>query len=316
MATTTKKSPVRKTTKSAATKKAVKKSPVKKTVAKKAPAKTTQKVVTTAETKVVKSVALTGVKKQLKKLNQWNWLMALLYAGQAVALFLLANKYYYPITTNYLTSDVLSNESGDKFAISATRNVLDINIVYLLTALLALSAIFHVVTAFLSRRKYESQLERGFNKFRWLQYAITNSLLLLIVAMVAGVSDVSTMLLIAGSVIVSTFASLLIELNNRQSFRSRIPGFIRVIATLLPWLVVAEYIKGTLMYGDGGVEQYVYYIIGSVFVLNIVALVNAKLISDKKGKWSDYLYGEETYILISFVAASAITWQIFASLLR
>jgi len=34
------------------------------------------------------------------------------------------------------------------------------------------------------------------------------------------------------------------------------------------------------------------------------------------GKWSDYLYGEKMYILLSFVAKSLLAWQVFAGTLR
>jgi hypothetical protein len=35
----------------------------------------------------------------------------------------------------------------------------------------------------------------------------------------------------------------------------------------------------------------------------------------KVGKWSDYLRGEATYITLSLVAKSALSWQIFANTL-
>jgi hypothetical protein len=35
----------------------------------------------------------------------------------------------------------------------------------------------------------------------------------------------------------------------------------------------------------------------------------------QKGKWSDYLYGERAYIILSLVAKSALAWQIFSGTL-
>jgi hypothetical protein len=34
-----------------------------------------------------------------------------------------------------------------------------------------------------------------------------------------------------------------------------------------------------------------------------------------KGKFSDYLYGEKVYLVLSLVAKSALAWQIFAGTL-
>ena len=36
----------------------------------------------------------------------------------------------------------------------------------------------------------------------------------------------------------------------------------------------------------------------------------------KVGKWSDYLYGERVYILLSLFAKTALAWQVFAGTLR
>jgi hypothetical protein len=34
-----------------------------------------------------------------------------------------------------------------------------------------------------------------------------------------------------------------------------------------------------------------------------------------KGRWSDYLYGEYAYIVLSLTAKSALAWQVFAGTL-
>ena len=34
-----------------------------------------------------------------------------------------------------------------------------------------------------------------------------------------------------------------------------------------------------------------------------------------KGKWADYLRGERTYIVLSFVAKSLLAWQVFSGAL-
>jgi hypothetical protein len=34
-----------------------------------------------------------------------------------------------------------------------------------------------------------------------------------------------------------------------------------------------------------------------------------------RGKWANYLHGERTYIILSFVAKSLLAWQVFAGAL-
>jgi hypothetical protein len=36
----------------------------------------------------------------------------------------------------------------------------------------------------------------------------------------------------------------------------------------------------------------------------------------KVGKWSDYLYGEQVYIILSLVAKSALAWQVYAGVFQ
>lgn len=44
-------------------------------------------------------------------------------------------------------------------------------------------------------------------------------------------------------------------------------------------------------------------------------LPSALLQHRANGKWANYLRGERTYIVLSFVAKSLLAWQIFASTL-
>jgi len=36
----------------------------------------------------------------------------------------------------------------------------------------------------------------------------------------------------------------------------------------------------------------------------------------KVGRWSDYLYGERAYIILSLVAKSLLAWQVYAGTLQ
>lgn len=60
---------------------------------------------------------------------------------------------------------------------------------------------------------------------------------------------------------------------------------------------------------------FVYGIIISLFLLfNCFAIVQF-LQYRAKGKWTNYLRGEKTYIILSFVVESLLAWQIFAGAL-
>lgn len=76
-----------------------------------------------------------------------------------------------------------------------------------------------------------------------------------------------------------------------------------------------------LVYGVNqvdGAEQppsFVYGIIVSLFVLFNCFAVNQWLQYRRIGKWSDYLFGVRCDIALSFIAKSALAWQVFANVL-
>jgi len=59
-----------------------------------------------------------------------------------------------------------------------------------------------------------------------------------------------------------------------------------------------------------------YGIFFSIFVFFNIFALNQYLQYKRIGKWSDYLYGEKMYILLSFVAKSLLAWQVFTGTLR
>ena len=53
----------------------------------------------------------------------------------------------------------------------------------------------------------------------------------------------------------------------------------------------------------------------SLFIFFNCFALNQYLQYRQIGKWKNYLYGERIYIVLSFVAKSALAWQIFAGVL-
>ena len=73
------------------------------------------------------------------------------------------------------------------------------------------------------------------------------------------------------------------------------PGFVALIAAAPP--------------------GFVYGIFISLFVFFNIFALNQWLQYRARGRWSDYLFGERIYILLSLTAKSALAWQIFAGTL-
>ena len=86
-------------------------------------------------------------------------------------------------------------------------------------------------------------------------------------------------------------------------------------AGIIPWVVIALYLFGS---GDGenGPPSFVYWIFFSIFLFFNTFATNMYLQYKKTGKWKEYLWGEQMYVLLSLLAKSALAWQVFAGTLR
>lgn len=305
---TTKKSTVKKIT--VKTKKPVSKTLTKKTVVK----KTTTKPVSTKKVETKKKSKISNV---FTKLNKWNWAMAAMHALQGVAVVVLAKNTLFPVSTNYITLDSIASTEGAPVLVSATRHLFDVNLAYIVAAFFFMSAIAHLYIATVYKKKYEANLSNGINKVRWYEYGISASTMMLGIAMLSGVSDLSTLVMIFGGTLIMNLCGLVMEIHNQTTAKtSWISYVVGTVAGLGPWVVVGIYFWGANQFGEGNIPTFVYYIYASMFVFFSSFAVNMYLQYRKKGKWADYLYGEKAYMVLSLVAKSALAWQVFIGTLR
>lgn len=253
----------------------------------------------------------------LEKLNKWNIALAVIHLVQGVAIIVLSQASLIPITTSYLTIDPMLSQGDSPVLVAATRTITEVNLAYLVAAFFFMSAIAHLVVATVYRKRYEKDLKNGINKVRWIEYGFSASTMMVAIALLSGVFDLSTLILIFVLDFIMNMMGLAMELWNQKSKKTNWFSYvIGCIAGIVPWLVFAIYIIGANVYGDGNIPTFVYWIYASIFIFFNSFAVNMYLQYQKKGKWADYLYGEQVYMILSLVAKSALAWQVFAGTLR
>ena len=242
--------------------------------------------------------------------------MAGLHFVQGVAVILLSKSTTFPVTTNYLTLDTLASKSGSPVLVSASRNIADVNLAYVVAAFFFMSAIAHLVIATIYRSTYQKDLKKGMNKARWFEYSISASTMMVGIALLSGIADVSSLLLIFGLIFIMNMMGLVMEVHNQATKKTSWLSFnIGCIAGILPWLALVIYTLGARNYGSG-VPGFVYWIYLSMFIFFSSFADNMFLQYKKVGKWSNYLYGEKVYMILSLVAKSLLAWQVFFGTLR
>lgn len=245
-------------------------------------------------------------------LNKFNLIMSGLFAAQAVLMLLIAKSYTLPITTTYLTF----NESTKQLD-TATRNLFDIQFAWLTVAFLIMSAIAHLVIGTIYRKNYEKDLKKGINKARWVEYSISASTMMVAIAMLSGVYDLSNLIMIFALIAVMNLMGLVMELWNQTTNKTNWVSFIIGCgAGIVPWIVIAIAIAAASIYGSQGVPGFVYGIYISILIFFNCFAINMYLQYKKVGPWKNYLFGERVYIILSLVAKSALAWQVFAGSLR
>jgi len=190
------------------------------------------------------------------------------------------------------------------------------NVSYTIALFLGLSAFFHFFIAtpkiFI---KYSDQLSKNRNIFRWAEYSLSSSVMIFVIAQLNGISDYAALISIFGVNLSMILFGWLQEKYCQPGDGQWLPFIFGCIAGIIPWIIVVIQLISPSGPSGASAPGFVYGIVISLFVFfNCFALVQYKQYK-AKGKWSNYLRGEKTYIVLSLVAKSLLAWQIFAGTL-
>lgn len=180
-----------------------------------------------------------------------------------------------------------------------------------------LSALFHFIVAFPGYSGYKSELRRGRNRFRWVEYSLSSTLMIVLIAATTGITDLAALIALAFANASMILFGWIMEMVNTPDDKPWFtPFWMGCVAGIGPWLAILIPLWFNLRQdGAEGPPGFVYGIIVSIFFFFNTFAINQWLQYRKTGRWSDYLWGEKVYIVLSFVAKSVLAWQIFANTL-
>jgi hypothetical protein len=244
---------------------------------------------------------------RFQRLRRWNAVMAVLHFVQAVAMVAIAENVLWPITrTRY---DF--NEATETIAPISVGWV-DVQLPLLVAGFLLISALAHAAIATVLYDSYVEYLERGMNPYRWLEYSLSASLMIVVIGMLAGIWDLGTLVALFGLVAVMNLCGLLMEQRNETTTTTDWTAYyVGCIAGIIPWIVIAITFLGTVTAAGGDFPQFVIYIYISIFIFFNLFAINMVLQYRETWRWEEYLFGERAYIVLSLVAKSALAWQVY-----
>ena len=238
---------------------------------------------------------------RLAGLRRWNLGLSVLHGAQAVLILLMASDFAITVTSTY-------PQGPPGTRLTTPEALFDVAIGPAIAVFLLLAAIDHFATATFARRRYESDLRRGINRFRWVEYSLSATLMVLLIGFYSGITDITTVLAIAGANAAMILFGWLQERMNPpgRTTTTMLPFWFGTIAGLAPWAAIWVNVIGA-----DEVPGFVYGIVVAELVFFFSFGLNQWLQYRGAGRWRNYAYGEKTYLVLSLVAKSVLAWQIY-----
>jgi hypothetical protein len=254
---------------------------------------------------------------KLLKLRHFNMIMGGLHLLQGILMLFLATTVIQNIAEfkPIITQNFLEYNSLTESLELSSKELFPLPFGILVAVFLLISASAHALISIPKKTNdiYNRDIVRGINKFRWFEYALSSSIMIVLISTLFGIYDIASLILIfAVNVSMNLFGLLMEELNVGRPEGSKVKwgAFIYgSVAGIAPWIAILLY-----MFGNGNFDMvpwFVWAIVGTYFVAFNTFPVNMVLQYKKIGKWKDYLYGERTYIVLSLVSKSILAWLVF-----
>jgi hypothetical protein len=245
----------------------------------------------------------------VQRLRRWNIIAGFAHLVQAIAVLALSNDFTLPVTASYLAGPP-GSPPGDPVTLLDSRIGWGVALFFLL------SAFFHfIVSVPPFYKRYAAGLVEHHNYFRWVEYSISSSVMIVLIAQICGITDAAALIAIFGVNASMIFFGWIQEKYEKPGSGGFLPFIFGCMTGIVPWLIILLFVIAPGAQSDVEPPAFVYGIIISLFIFFNCFAVVQWLQYKKIGRWADYMRGERAYIILSLVAKSALAWQIFSGTL-
>lgn len=265
----------------------------------------TTKLTDTANTK-------DAMESKFTKLRRFNLIMGFLHFIQGMFMIFVSNASTLPINTSFLRFDPATRTLNPN-----PQLLYNLPFGPAVAGFLLISAVAHLYLATIGYGRYVENLKKGMNPVRFYEYALSSSLMIVLIGMLNGILDLGAIILIFTLNAVMNLFGIMMELHNQHTQKTDWTAFIYgCIAGFVPWVVITLYFVGAVNSGTAKPPAFVYVIVPTLFIFFNIFAINMVLQYKKVGPWRDYLYGERAYIILSLLAKSLLCWLIWTGTLR
>lgn len=252
-----------------------------------------------------------------KSLRRFNFTMGLLHFVQGTLMLIFAltfdkiKAFKLPVFSNFLTFD-----TNIMALVTDNSKIFDVPFGAFVSIFLFLSALFHFLIVMPKvNDNYNKNIQNGINPYRWYEYAVSSSVMIVLISLLFGIYDIGLLIAIFVLNASMNLFGLLMEKINQYTEKTNWLAFIYgSVAGLATWVIIFMF-----AFGNSDLDQvpwFVYAIFGSYFVFFNLFPINMILQYKKVGKWKDYVYGERVYIILSLCAKTVLAWLVFSGVMQ
>jgi len=241
-----------------------------------------------------------------RQLQTFNRIAGLTHLIQGITLALILNaETTIPVVTRFF------DETPDGIR-PVSETLFEFPVAFIGPMFLLLSAFAHLlVSSPMYVRRYEQNIQAGINPARWWEYAVSSSLMLVVLLMFGGLIELSTVVFVFTLNFIMNLMGLVMEKYNQlTTTTSWLPFNIGVLAGIVPWILGGLYFVVSTNNIADAIPVYAQFGFLLTFLFFNSFAINMWLQYKKIGKWKDYAYGEKAYITLSLVSKSALGWII------
>ena len=249
---------------------------------------------------------------EASRLRRFNLVVGLIHLAQAIAILALSNDFTLTILATFV-------DGPPGTAPGAPELLWNLPLGPAVSLFLLFAAVDHLLMAAPPiERWYLANLRERINRGRWIEYSISSSLMMVLIAMITGILEFTALLAIFAANAAMILFGLLMESTSKPG-DERINWWPFIFGSIIgaaPWIAIAFQVVLTNQEASGaGVPGFVYGILVSLFICFNSFAINMVLQYKRVGRWQSYLFGERAYIVCSLIAKTALAWQVFANTL-
>ncbi|MDD1767436.1 MAG: heliorhodopsin HeR [Methanomassiliicoccales archaeon] len=249
---------------------------------------------------------------KFRSLRRFNAIMGVIHTAQGILMLALSSDFSLPIKSSFLQYDPISQA-----IVPVTKTIIDVPVGPAVALFLFISAIAHFSVSTFGYQWYVKSLKKHINPARWYEYALSSSVMLVVIAMLSGMFDIAALVLLFGLNATMNLFGLMMELHNQTTEKTSWTSFIYgSFAGGLAWIAVLIYFFGAFASDSNTIPLFLIGIMASLLFFWCTFPLNMVLQYKKVGKWKDYLYGERAYVILSLVSKTLLAWQVWAGTLR